>query len=86
LFFWVIVLCLAASAHSQASYAVHIRGVVSDQTRAVVVNATVTITNNATNISQVSYSVHHGQYFFAGLRPAVHTGGHAGQLSVWRTA
>ena len=80
--FCVVVLCLAASAYSQASYAAQIRGVVTDQTGAVVENATVTITNNATNISRVSHSDHHGRYFFAGLRPAVHTGGHAGQLSV----
>jgi len=44
LFFCVIVLCLAASAHRQASYAAQIRGVVTDQTGAVAV-----ITNNATN-------------------------------------
>jgi len=81
LFLCLIVLCLAASAHRQADYAAQIRGVVTDQTGAVVVNATVTITNNATNISQVSHSGH-GQYFSAGRRQAVHTGGHAGQLSV----
>jgi hypothetical protein len=65
LFFCVIVLCLAASAHSQASYAAQIRGVVTDQTGTVVVNATVTITNNAAYISQVSPSDHHGQYFIS---------------------
>ncbi|MGA8312621.1 MAG: hypothetical protein WB755_21505 [Terriglobales bacterium] len=48
-----------------------------DQTGAVAV-----ITNNATNISQVSRCDHHDQYFFAGLRPTVHAGGHAAQLSV----
>jgi hypothetical protein len=51
LFFCVIVLCLAASAHRQASYAAQIRGVVTDQIGAVVVNATVTITNSATQLS-----------------------------------
>jgi hypothetical protein len=45
LFFCVTVLCLAASAHSQASYAAQTRGVVTHQTRAVMVYATVTITN-----------------------------------------
>ncbi len=37
------------------------------------VNATVTITNDATNISQSAHSDEHGQYFFTGLRPAVYT-------------
>jgi hypothetical protein len=39
----------------------------------MVVNATVTITNDATNISQSAHSDDHGQYFFTGLRPAVYT-------------
>jgi hypothetical protein len=75
LFFCVI--SLVPDSVRQASYAAQIRGVVIDQTGAVAV-----ITNNATNISQVSHCDHHDQYFFAGLRPTVHAGGHAAQLSV----
>jgi len=58
---------------AQASYTAQIRGVVRDQTGALVPNATVTITNDATGISQTSRSDDHGLYILAGLRPAVYT-------------
>jgi len=80
---WNSVICLAslfislflfaAAAFGQASYQAQIRGTVTDQSGAVVVNATVTITNDATNISQTAQSDEHGQFFFVGLRPAVYT-------------
>ncbi len=63
----------APAAWGQAAYEAQIRGIVSDQTGALVANAKVTITNNATNISQVAHTDDHGQYFFVGLRPAVYT-------------
>jgi hypothetical protein len=63
----------AAPAWAQASYEAQIRGTVTDQSGAIVVNATVTITNDATNISQQTHSDAHGQYFIVGLRPAVYT-------------
>jgi hypothetical protein len=66
-------LLMASVAFGQASYTAQIRGVVTDQSGAVVVNATVTITNDATNIAQVAHSNDRGQYFLAGLRPAVYT-------------
>jgi Carboxypeptidase regulatory-like domain len=65
--------CLALFASGQASYEAQIRGQVTDQSGAVVVKATVTITNDATNISQTAESDEHGQFFFVGLRPAVYT-------------
>jgi hypothetical protein len=39
----------------------------------VVVNAAITITNDATNIAQTAHTDDHGQYFFVGLIPAVYT-------------
>ncbi len=50
-----------------------VRGTVTDQTGALLVNATITITNDATNIAETAQSDEHGQYFFTGLRPAVYT-------------
>jgi hypothetical protein len=57
----------------QGSYQAQVRGQVTDQSNAIVVNANVTITNVATNISQSAKSDDHGQYFFTGLRPATYT-------------
>jgi hypothetical protein len=68
----IVALC-AATAWGQASYEAQVRGTVTDQSGAIVVNATVTITNDATNISQQTQSDTHGQFFIVGLRPAVYT-------------
>ena len=57
----------------QASYTAQIRGTVTDQTGAVVTNATVTITNDATNIALTARSDERGQYILTGLRPATYT-------------
>ena len=66
--------CLCtANALGQASYQAQIRGTVTDQSGAVLVDASVTITNDATNISQQTHSDNHGQYFIVGLRPAAYT-------------
>ena len=43
-----VILLLSLGAFGQASYTAQIRGVVTDQTGAMVPNATVTITNDAT--------------------------------------
>ncbi|MBZ5550580.1 MAG: carboxypeptidase-like regulatory domain-containing protein [Acidobacteriia bacterium] len=73
----ILVLCalvaIQAPVFGQASYTAQIRGVVTDQTGAVVPNATVTITNDATNISLTAHSDDRGQYILTGLRPAVYT-------------
>jgi len=60
-------------AMAQGSYEAQVRGQVTDQSGAVVVNAAITITNTATNIAQTAHSDEHGQYFFTGLRPAMYT-------------
>lgn len=64
---------LTAAASGQAAYRAQIRGTVTDQTGALVINASITITDNATNIVQVTHSNGHGEYFFVGLRPDVYT-------------
>src|SRR5215467_12948256 len=66
---WVI----AASAFGQASYTAQVRGVVKDQSGALVTQATVTITNDGTGISATAKSDDHGLYILTGLRPAVYT-------------
>ena len=63
----------ATALFGQGSYEAQVRGQVTDQSGAVVVNAAVTITNVATNISQNARTDEHGQYFFTGLRPATYT-------------
>ncbi|HZC24751.1 MAG TPA: TonB-dependent receptor, partial [Candidatus Binatia bacterium] len=69
----LLALAAATAGHAQGSYEAQVRGTVTDQSGAVVANATVTITNVATNISQTAQTDDHGQYFFTGLRPAVYT-------------
>ena len=54
------------------SYTAQVRGTLTDQSGAVVANATVTITNDGTNIAQTTHTDDHGEYFFTGLRPAVY--------------
>src|SRR6266576_6655941 len=72
-FFLTVFFLVHQAALGQASYTSQIRGVVTDQTGAVVSNATVTITNDATNISLTAHSNDHGLYVLTGLRPAVYT-------------
>ena len=69
----LLLLALVSSMAGQASYTAQIRGVVTDSTGALVPNATITITNDATNIARTASSDGHGQYFVTGLRPAVYT-------------
>lgn len=69
----LLVLAAVTAGLAQGSYQAQVRGTVTDQSGAVVANATVTITNVATNISQTAQTDEHGQYFFTGLRPAVYT-------------
>src|SRR5579871_5173534 len=57
----------------QGAYQAQIRGVVTDQSGAVVANVTVTITNDGTNIAQTAKTDEHGQYFLQGLRPSSYT-------------
>jgi hypothetical protein len=69
----LVSLLLALGAFGQGSYTAQIRGVVTDQSGALVANATVTITNDGTNIAQSAQTDEHGQYFLQGLRPSVYT-------------
>jgi hypothetical protein len=62
-----------AAAIGQASYTAQVRGTVTDQSGALVVNATITITNDATGIAARAHSDEHGLYILTGLRPAVYT-------------
>jgi hypothetical protein len=66
-------LLLATAALGQGSYQAQVRGVVTDQSGALVPNATVTITNDGTNIAQTAQTDEHGQYFLSGLRPSIYT-------------
>ena len=69
----VLGLLLPTSLFAQGAYRAQVRGQVTDQSGAIVVNATVTITNVGTNIAQTSHSDEHGEYFFTGLSPASYT-------------
>ena len=66
-------LCVAGCLFGQASYTSQIRGTVTDPTGAVVQNATITITNDATGIASVAHSNQQGLYILTGLRPATYT-------------
>src|SRR5215475_5218776 len=64
-----VVLLLPNYLTAQASYTAQIRGTVTDQTGAIIQNATVTITNVGTNISTVAKTDAKGLYLLPGLRP-----------------
>ena len=66
-------LLLATQALAQTSYTSQIRGVVSDQSGAVLPKATVTISNDATGISSNAVTDDRGLYLLTGLRPAAYT-------------
>jgi hypothetical protein len=69
---FAITILMITAAAGQGSYQAQVRGTVTDQSGAIVVKATVTIINDATNITQTATSDEHGQYFFTGLTPAVY--------------
>lgn len=64
---------VATNAVGQASYTAQVRGVVRDQSGALITNAWVTITNDATGIATTAHSDANGLYILTGLRPAVYT-------------
>jgi Carboxypeptidase regulatory-like domain len=66
-------LLTATTMLGQGSYEAQVRGQVADQSGAIVVHASVTITNVGTGISETAHTDEHGQYFFTGLRPSVYT-------------
>jgi hypothetical protein len=63
----------APAVFGQASYTAQVRGTVKDQSGALMANATVTITNDATGIALTVHTDEHGLYILTGLRPAVYT-------------
>ena len=63
----------AIPAFGQASYTAQVRGVVKDQSGAMITDATVAITNDATGITSTAHSDANGLYILTGLRPAVYT-------------
>lgn len=65
-----VLLMLQSLLFGQASYQAQIRGVVSDATGAVVPNASVTITEAGTNLSQNARTNHSGDYILRALRPS----------------
>src|ERR1051326_2812140 len=56
-----------------AQYGASIQGTVTDQTGAVVPNATVTATNDATGVAKTATSSDSGYYRVAGLPPGIYT-------------
>jgi hypothetical protein len=68
-----ISMLFAQLAAGQASYTAQVRGTVTDPTGAVVVNATVTITNDGTNVSTSVHTDERGLYLLTGLRPSTYT-------------
>jgi hypothetical protein len=73
---WISTVCalllLQSTLLGQASYQAQIRGVVSDATGAVVPNATVTITEVGTNVSQTAKTGGSGDYILRALRPSTY--------------
>jgi len=63
----------AALSYGQASYTAQVRGVVKDQSGALITQATVTIVNDATGITSTAKTDDHGMYILTGLRPATYT-------------
>src|SRR5689334_7682088 len=69
----VLSILLIPFAAAQSSYTSQIRGVVTDASGALVQNATVTITNEGTNISSTAKTDSSGLYILTGLRPDSYT-------------
>jgi hypothetical protein len=63
----------AVYSFAQSSYTAQIRGVVTDKSGAMVADATVTITNDETGISNTARTNGQGLYILTGLRPASYT-------------
>jgi hypothetical protein len=68
----ICILLLQSTLLGQASYQAQIRGVVSDATGAVVPDATVTITEVSTNVSQTAKTSGSGDYMLRALRPSTY--------------
>ena len=76
--FGMLVFCLltcmfSTSAMAQANFAAQVRGVVQDNSGAVVPRATVTITNDGTQVSEKTTTDGMGRYIFLSLAPTSYT-------------
>ena len=71
--FALLVAAFTSTTQAQSSYTSQIRGVVTDASGAVVQNATVTITNEGTNIASSAKTDSTGAYILTGLRPDSYT-------------
>ena len=69
----LVVTAFQPASRAQSSYTSQIRGVVTDASGAVVQNATITITNEGTNIASSAKTDSNGLYILAGLRPDSYT-------------
>src|SRR5512147_1726641 len=58
---------------AQATYTAQLRGTITDSTAAVIPSAKVTVTDDATGVSETISSDGQGRYLFASLRPASYT-------------
>ena len=67
-----ILLLLQQTLLGQASYQAQVRGVVADSTGAVLPNATVTITEVGTNLTQTATTGRSGEYILRALRPSTY--------------
>ena len=72
----ILALCALVASQApvfgQASYQAQIRGVVADSTGAVLPNATVTITEVGTNVTQTATTGRSGEYILRALRPSTY--------------
>ncbi len=68
----ILLLLLQQPLLGQASYQAQIRGIVSDAAGAVLANATVTITEVGTNVSQTAKTDGSGNYILRALRPSTY--------------
>ncbi|HVN80894.1 MAG TPA: TonB-dependent receptor [Terriglobia bacterium] len=72
-FFVMGLLMLPAELMAQAANAAQVRGTIKDSTGAVVPRVSVTITNEATHMSEKTVADEMGRYIFNGLPPASYT-------------
>jgi len=63
----------STSSRAQATYTAQLRGTVKDATGAVVPKVTVTVTNPATQVSEVTTTDEVGRYIFPALKPSSYT-------------
>jgi hypothetical protein len=71
--FSFLLFLVAGMAFGQVTYTAQLRGVVTDQSGAVIPNVTITITDDATGIAATAHTGSDGLYILTGLRPSTYT-------------